>query len=574
HPADEVYVTGTFDNWSKSEKMEKIGDVFEKAVELPDTSEKIYYKFVVDGTWILNDTDPKEKDGSGFENNVLTPETVLASLPGAAAYMNSVSDESTTAQLAKDVPLEKETPSGEGYPGAFPVTPADELNKTIGISPLPASKGGDNPITLAPGEPVPEEFKTADITSEVKLDKASYEKGDELPGVDTSALDIPPISGTMIPESSLPIGGAGLPIINSASADSTTAALAAEVPTETAVPEIVKESQEKAGVDPEASAEPEEVLEKQAVEEELKEKVPEAPSTSEGTAGKGTEKSEGDKTLVETVAATAAGIGAAAAATLYATQDKVVEQATQLPDSVREVLPTAVQETIAAHPAAKESKIEDISPEVPAEVKESILEASESPEAAANTQAVEEKKAVEAELLQEVKPVEGISDVSQTSAPVVAALETPKVEDIPAGVPTEVKESIAEASQSPEAAANVQAVEEKKAMEAELLKEVKPAEGISDSTKPAVVALEDPKVEDVPAQVPAEVKESIAEASKSPEAAANVQAVEDKKAVEAELLQEVTPVAPVSDAPKTEEPVTATQEAPQVVEPPAAPKDV
>lgn len=37
-------MTGTFDNWSKSEKMEKVGDVFEKAVELPDTSEKIYYK--------------------------------------------------------------------------------------------------------------------------------------------------------------------------------------------------------------------------------------------------------------------------------------------------------------------------------------------------------------------------------------------------------------------------------------------------------------------------------------------------------------------------------------------------
>lgn len=37
-------MTGTFDNWSKSEKMEKVGDVFEKAVDLPDTSEKIYYK--------------------------------------------------------------------------------------------------------------------------------------------------------------------------------------------------------------------------------------------------------------------------------------------------------------------------------------------------------------------------------------------------------------------------------------------------------------------------------------------------------------------------------------------------
>lgn len=44
HPAEEVYVTGTFDNWSKSEKMTKGGDAFEKTVELPDTSEKIYYK--------------------------------------------------------------------------------------------------------------------------------------------------------------------------------------------------------------------------------------------------------------------------------------------------------------------------------------------------------------------------------------------------------------------------------------------------------------------------------------------------------------------------------------------------
>lgn len=37
-------MTGTFDNWSKSEQMEKVGDKFEKSVELPDTSERIYYK--------------------------------------------------------------------------------------------------------------------------------------------------------------------------------------------------------------------------------------------------------------------------------------------------------------------------------------------------------------------------------------------------------------------------------------------------------------------------------------------------------------------------------------------------
>ncbi|KAK7398243.1 Cruciform DNA binding protein, partial [Neonectria punicea] len=44
HPAEEVYVTGTFDSWTKSVKLEKQGDVFQKTVDLKDASEKIYYK--------------------------------------------------------------------------------------------------------------------------------------------------------------------------------------------------------------------------------------------------------------------------------------------------------------------------------------------------------------------------------------------------------------------------------------------------------------------------------------------------------------------------------------------------
>ncbi|KAJ2974350.1 hypothetical protein NQ176_g6105 [Zarea fungicola] len=44
HPADEVYVTGTFDNWTKSVQLEKKGDIFEKTVDLEIPSDKIYYK--------------------------------------------------------------------------------------------------------------------------------------------------------------------------------------------------------------------------------------------------------------------------------------------------------------------------------------------------------------------------------------------------------------------------------------------------------------------------------------------------------------------------------------------------
>ena len=39
-----MYVTGTFDDWGKTIKLEKVGGSFEKNVDLPASSEKIYYK--------------------------------------------------------------------------------------------------------------------------------------------------------------------------------------------------------------------------------------------------------------------------------------------------------------------------------------------------------------------------------------------------------------------------------------------------------------------------------------------------------------------------------------------------
>jgi Glycogen recognition site of AMP-activated protein kinase len=45
HPeATEVYVTGTFDDWGKTEKLDKVGDTFEKDVQLSDATQKILYK--------------------------------------------------------------------------------------------------------------------------------------------------------------------------------------------------------------------------------------------------------------------------------------------------------------------------------------------------------------------------------------------------------------------------------------------------------------------------------------------------------------------------------------------------
>ncbi|KAI1850225.1 hypothetical protein JX266_004083 [Neoarthrinium moseri] len=409
HPASEVYVTGTFDGWKKTEKLEKVDQHFEKLVQLEDASKKIYYKFVVDGNWVTDHTAPKETDESGNENNVLTPERIVKEAPATSAIMNSVGPDSTTVALAAGAPLEKEK-KPEGLPGTFPETPAADLNKEFSINPLPAAPGAVNPVQLAPGEKIPDTLAAESTTSNVKLDPESYEKSDTLPG--------------------------GVATFSSVAPDATTVGLAAGAPIETKVPEVVKESQEKAHVDPEASAVPEEVKDKAAVESELLDRVKEAPSTAEGTAGKGTEKTEGTVTAGEaaaSVAAAATALGGAAVVGAVAAKDTVAEQATaaasaaqasatqaatNLPDSVKEKLPESVQSAIGT--TAKETKIEETAPAVPTEVKESIAESGQSPEAAASTAAVEDKKVMENELLKEVKPVAAVGEEAKPESKVEA----------------------------------------------------------------------------------------------------------------------------------------------------------
>ncbi|KAJ5051563.1 uncharacterized protein L3040_001339 [Drepanopeziza brunnea f. sp. 'multigermtubi'] len=572
HPAEEVYVTGTFDDWSKSEKLVKQGNSFSKDVRLPSAAEKIYYKFVVDGNWVTDHTAPQENDASGNLNNVLTTDRIVKHTPATAGIMSGVTPTSTTASLAKDVPLEKEkaplqnTGSSE-LPGAFPETPAAVERKEFSVNPLPAADGAVNPIKLAPGEKVPDpstftnntitstirddpelvaadkaktegertfsvnplpaadgavnpiklapgekvpdpstftnntitsnirddpELVAADkaktegertfsvnplpafagavnpvkstpgekipepntvtrntIDSSVTTDKESYEKSGGLgkapvlppvitPAGDrisngTGVLDMPPAIG-LIPESSLPMGSSGIgtfdasPTIQSVGPSSTTAELAAAVPLESAkVPEIVKESQEKAHVEPEASAIPEEVKEKSAVEKELLKDVPVAPSTSEGTAGKGTDKSEKSVTAGEAAAAIGgAALAIGGAATVYASG-----AASNLPDSVTSKLPESVQKSIASINAKADTTPQTLAQDTPEIVKESIAESGQAPEAAANEEAVLEKKAVEKELLSEVKPETSTGD----SAPKIASSEPKGALAAPAGAP-------------------------------------------------------------------------------------------------------------------------------------------
>jgi hypothetical protein len=431
--AEEVFVTGTFDNWSKSIKLEKTGSVFEKTVELPN-EEKILYKFVVDGKWTTNETAPQETDDHNNTNNVLHPSDIVAQpahstnhVDPAAVIMSSAAPHSTTAELAKDVPLEPhaekapesaaissaapgsttaelaknvplETPGSGAVPGGFPETPLQEPQE-FSVKPIPASSGPGNPIHLEAGQKVPDAstFTTNTVQSTVTTDKESYEKGGSDPAgaaatESANLVNLPPITNNLIPESSLPIS---VPGIGTASERATTES----------VPDVVKESQTEASAAPEASSSPEAVKEKQAVEKELLKEVKETPPTSEGSK-------QGDGIVAAATGAATAAAGVAVGATTYAK-----EKATEATGKARDTTST-----------------------VPEVVTESIKESQESPEATTNPEAVTEKKEVETELLKEIKkeesagePAPAITAALSETAPAPIS----KDKEAPAVTPTE-----------------------------------------------------------------------------------------------------------------------------------------
>ncbi|KAG6242647.1 hypothetical protein E4U24_005636 [Claviceps purpurea] len=106
-PSD-VLVTGSFDGWTKSVTLDKDADdgIFQKTVQFSekDVANKIYYKFVVDHTWVINEDYPHEADYQGNINNFFTADDLVTSPPAPASdlakdpFINTVTPESTTVE--------------------------------------------------------------------------------------------------------------------------------------------------------------------------------------------------------------------------------------------------------------------------------------------------------------------------------------------------------------------------------------------------------------------------------------------------------------------------------------------
>ncbi|KAF2762477.1 hypothetical protein EJ05DRAFT_2865 [Pseudovirgaria hyperparasitica] len=192
-------------------------------------------------------------DPSTFNSNTIasTVEDGVTSQPDAEADTFSVAPIPATAGIGNPVTLAP----GEKVPDPSTLTsntvqstvedatPEPEAEKTFSVAPIPATAGIGNPITLAPNEAVPDPSTLTSNTIEstveddAKADTLPQENGK--PSNGSAMFGVPPVTSTLIPESSLPMGGGDAaedvvagPFISSAGAGTTTADLAGQVPKE------------------------------------------------------------------------------------------------------------------------------------------------------------------------------------------------------------------------------------------------------------------------------------------------------------------------------------------------------
>lgn len=472
--------------------------------------------------------------------------------------------------------------------------PEEDENATVSVAPIPATAGAGNPIHLAPGEkvPHPSTLTSNTISSTARTDEASYNKSDsqapQLPPVDITPqaersggmFDLPPQTGSLVPESSLPMGvdakiekDTGVHI-QSAAPLSSTAALAGQVPKEPrGVPEVVTESQKEAGFAPEAAANSEAVMDKKEVEQELKETVPVKSDAENDHAP----TIEADKSvgIGESVGAVAGGVTAAATVgaglftgAIYAAKEKTAEAVGLDKDATVGQTASAVGATAVDSVGldssktatdnvylAKDKTLDAVGLDKNATATDNVYLAKDKTLDAAGldknatatdnailakdktAQATGLDKAADSAYAAKDKAVAAVGLDNSASATENAQLAKNKavgavdlngssVGSSAAGdVPVIVAESQKEAHASPEAAANPEAVNEKSKLEQELLSSVPKSQDHGESA-PSVA-------------VPAIVSDSQRTGHASPEAAANFDAVHEKQGFEDELLRSV-----------------------------------
>lgn len=389
----------------------------------------------MDGEWTTDHQADKEDDGHSNINNVLHPENIKK-VPAAAA-ISGIAADSSTVGLAAGVPKEDKAPTSAAVsgiaadsstvglaagvpkeekqtaPGAFPETPANESEPTLGVNPIPASSGVGNPTA--------DSVNANTIDSTATTSKEDYEKAGSgaFPGTSGDATQfsvnpIPASSGIGNPVQSKP--GEGVPeVANTNTVDSTVT--------------TSKEDYEKAGSYglPAAGAAVGGALAGAAAaigfgskEENKKNLIPESSLPMGASAGSDAGphiQSAGPGTTTAALAAgvplekdrTSSGVPADAS-------PEVIKEKEALEKELLSKVPASTAEGEHANPAAQTS-YHGLATTVPETVEKSMEKANAPPEAAADTSVVAEKTQVE----QELKSLVPKSNESGEPAPTVTA---------------------------------------------------------------------------------------------------------------------------------------------------------
>lgn len=425
---------------------------------------------MVDGNWTTDHTAPQENDGANNVNNVLTPDRITKPHDSSAQsshMMSNITSQSTTAQLAGQVPKESERDSSaksglSDLPGRFPETPgsndpkefsvnpipatsgmgnpvnlqsgervpdpstltdntisstarndsslkknAEDPEKAFGIAPLPATAGIGNPIHLQPGEKVPDPstFTANTIESTARTDPEPYEKGQ----------GVPQLPNVVTPPGDQDFGGNmfALPPISKNMIPESSLPMGGNTSSEKDPGYTIQSAGAGSTTAALAANVP---LEPRGVPEVVQESQQEAGTGPEASANREAvrEKSEVEKELESKVPEqppTSEGIGGAASRNFSGPAEGTAAATSGTSSMPSHGLPTSIQQSINEMNASI-----PIATTVPDVVQKSITESHHSPEAAADKGMVQEKKNVEAELLKGTQPEESAGEPAPTAS--------------------------------------------------------------------------------------------------------------------------------------------------------------
>ncbi|KAG8989893.1 hypothetical protein FRB90_002024, partial [Tulasnella sp. 427] len=199
-PANQVTVTGSFDDWSQSVHMEKTPAGFSGKVKLP-YGQKVDYKYVVDGQWQVNPDFPTTYDWQGNINNYLVTPNEPEPVPEVQKSLPTPPPElviKTPASPANDEPV---TPINLPAP-AVAVTPMEVPQSAVShypdlaVDPVVSRSIVETIVAATEAKETPQEEKTQEaVQPAVEESKAEEPKPAE-PAVEKLAP--PTITATEI----------------------------------------------------------------------------------------------------------------------------------------------------------------------------------------------------------------------------------------------------------------------------------------------------------------------------------------------------------------------------------------